>query len=84
MSCADLWVEHESETHHHANKKQKKYFYFIIHAGGRYVDCRVELEDSRRKWVTALTSAAAAAAVGASSETQVFTRIFVVYADLWP
>ena len=71
-----MWVEHESATHHHADKKQKEYFYFIIHAGGKYVDCRVELEDTRREWITNLTSAAAAAAVATSSGTQVFTRIF--------
>ena len=73
MSCADMWVERESATHHHANKKQKEYFYFIIHAGGKYVDCRVEREDTRQKWITNLTSAAA---VATSSGTQVFTRIF--------
>ena len=76
MSCADMWVERESATHHHANKKQKEYFYFIIHAGGKYVDCRVEREDTRQKWITNLTSAAAAAAVATSSGNQVFTRFF--------
>lgn len=80
MLCADMWVENESATHHHAKEEQKEYFYFIIHSGSKYVDCRVEMEDSRRKWITNLTSAAA---VATSSGTQVFTWIVVVYRHLW-
>ena len=84
MSCSDMWVEHESAMHHHAKKAQKEYFYFIIHSGGKYVDCRVEMEDSRRTWITKLASATAAAAVATSSGAQVLMRICVVYTDFWP
>ena len=79
-----MWVEHESAWHHHAKKDQKEYFYFVVHSGGKYVDCRVEMEDSRHKWITNLTAATAAAAVATSSGTQVFTRTCGVYMDLWP